>query len=173
MKSMLRATFAAGCYWGTEKFFRLEFGDTISEPRVGFTGGGSASVPVTYKDVCKGHTGHAEVLTFEFDPHVVDYDALLLFFFRIHDCTDRRRKDQYRTAIFYHTDEQKQKAEALIAKLNDKNDPTGAAMRKAFGSDAVVATRVEKATEFYPAHGEHQDYLNKRPTAYCAHRLYW
>jgi peptide-methionine (S)-S-oxide reductase len=95
------------------------------------------------------------------------------FFFRIHDCTDRRRKDQYRSAIFYHTDEQKQKAEALIAKLNDKNDPTGAAMRKAFGENPVVTTRVEKATEFYPAQDEHQDYLNKRPNAYCAHRLYW
>jgi peptide-methionine (S)-S-oxide reductase len=172
---MQRATFAAGCYWGTEKFFRREFGDKIQNVAVGFMGGNQ--VNPSYEQVCTGTTEHAEVLSFEYDSERVRYDELLKLYFRMHNPTtkDRQNDDigtQYRSAIFYHTDEQKQKAEALIAKLNDKNDPTGAAMRKAFGENPVV-TRVEKATEFYPSEDDHQDYLTKNPTGYCTHRLYW
>jgi peptide-methionine (S)-S-oxide reductase len=173
---MQRATFAAGCYWGTEKFFRKEFGTGIQNVKVGFMGG-EVDAP-TYRQVCTGQTGHAEVLTFEYDTDKIRYDELVWHFFRLHNPTtkDRQGNDvgtQYRSSIFYHNDEQKAKAEAAIAVLNDVNNPRGDALRKTFGPDAKVVTTIEKAQSFFPADEDHQDYLAKNPTGYCNHRLYW
>ena len=173
---MQRATFAAGCYWGTEKFFRKEFGDNINNVAVGFMGGSDANP--TYRQVCSGTTGHAEVLSFEFNTAKVRYEDLLRHYFRMHDPTTLNRQQgdvgtQYRSAIFYHTPEQKALAEKMIANLNDPSSADGQKLRAVFGANSKVVTRVEKATEFYPAHEEHQEYLAKNPGGYCTHRLYW
>jgi peptide-methionine (S)-S-oxide reductase len=87
---MQRATFAAGCYWGTEKFFRREFGDKIQNTAVGFMGGNNANP--SYKQVCTGTTGHAEVLSFEYDSERVRYDELLKLYFRMHNPTTKDRQ---------------------------------------------------------------------------------
>ncbi len=123
--------------------------------------GGSVENP-TYEAVCSGETGHAEVVQLEYDPETVGYDELLQVFFTIHDPTTLNRQgpdvgSQYRSAIFYHDDEQKDIAEAYIDGLESEG---------AF-EDPIV-TEVEPLSEFYEAEGYHQDYYEKNPNdAYC------
>lgn len=176
MTAPIPATFAAGCYWGTEHFFMRKFKDAIVAHAVGFMGGPDVE-GLAYAQVKTGTTGHAEVLHMTYDPTKVTYCDLLAHLFRIHNSTTLNRQEgdvgtQYRSAIFYHTDEQREEAERYIAGLNGADEKLHAAYAKAFGGDPCVTT-LEKAGHFYPAHEQHQDYLEKNVDGYCAHRLYF
>ncbi|MBC7458951.1 MAG: peptide-methionine (S)-S-oxide reductase MsrA [Bdellovibrionaceae bacterium] len=155
------ATFAAGCFWGTEEFFRKIPG--VIETRVGFTGG-TVDHP-KYEDTHDGHTGHAEAIEIKFDPKKVSYLILLDQFFKFHDPTtkDRQGNDagtQYRSAIFYH--EEKQKAEAVAFKIK---------VEKSGAWKAPIITELVESKTFWPASEEHQKYLVKHPGGYDNHYL--
>jgi peptide-methionine (S)-S-oxide reductase len=146
------ATFAAGCFWGIEAAYRNLPGVILTE--VGYCGGDVAAP--SYEEVCTGKTGHAESVRIVYDPKVTPYDRLLELFWRIHDpCSfDRQGPDvgsQYRSAIFYHTDGQKDKAIAAKDRLQ-KSGRCG---------DAKVATKIEPAGTFYRAEEYHQQYHAK------------
>ena len=151
------ATFGAGCFWGVEVTFRNTAG--VKDALVGYLGGTLANP--TYKDVCTGRTGHAEVVQVEYDPAEVTYDKLLDVFWGNHNPTTLNRQGpdvgtQYRSAIFYHTPEQKRLAEESKARL-------GASGR--FRNPIV--TEITAASTFYPAEDYHQRYLEKRGLASC------
>lgn len=152
-----KAIFAAGCFWGVEHEFRQLTG--VVETRVGYTGG---RLPApTYRDVCSGTTGHAEAVELAFDPSAVTYDELLEVFWELHDPTTLNRQgpdvgEQYRSAIFYLDDDQKQAAEASKARLS----ASGAFQRP-------IVTQIEKASEFYAAEDYHQQYFEKKGMASC------
>lgn len=144
------ATFATGCFWCTEAKFQQLKG--VIKVTSGFTGGHVANP--TYEQVCTGETGHAEACNIVYDPSVISYDDLLQAFFVAHDPTELNRQGndvgtQYRSAIFYHNAQQKQKAEYYIKKLNEA---------KAYKSKIV--TQVTPYTVFYKAEGYHQNYYN-------------
>jgi peptide-methionine (S)-S-oxide reductase len=154
---MEKATFAAGCFWGIEKTFRNI--DGVLSTAVGYTGG-STEDP-TYEDVCSGETGHAEAVEIEFDPEKVSYRELLDVFWDIHDPTTLNRQGpdigtQYRSAVFYHTPEQKALVEESVALL----EGSGSFM------DPVV-TEITPASTFYRAEEYHQRYLEKRGLPGC------
>ncbi|KAH9600049.1 Peptide methionine sulfoxide reductase MsrA [Trypanosoma melophagium] len=170
------ATFAAGCFWGTERFFVKRFGDALLSHQVGYMGGEDAE-EVTYPMVKKGNTGHAEVLHVVYNPEKVSYGDLLDFFFRMHNpttvnCQANDIGTQYRSAIFYHDEQQKREAEDYITRLNGADPQLRAGLVKAFG-DKKVATTLEKAGHMYSAEEYHQNYLVKNPDGYCSHRIYW
>ncbi len=151
------ATFGAGCFWGVEVTFRQVPG--VKEALVGYLGGTLADP--TYKDVCTGRTGHAEVVQVRYDPSEVTYDKLLDVFWENHDPTTLNRQGpdvgtQYRSAIFYHTPEQKDAAEQSKARL----EASGKLRRP-------VVTEITAASTFYPAEDYHQRYLEKRGLASC------
>ena len=151
------ATFGAGCFWGVEVTFRNVRG--VKDALVGYLGGTMANP--TYKDVCTGRTGHAEVVQVEYDPEEVGYDTLLDVFWQNHDPTTLNRQGpdvgtQYRSAIFYHTPEQKRLAEGSKARL--------AASGK---FKRPIVTEITAASAFYPAEDYHQRYLEKRGLASC------
>ncbi len=157
-KKMEIATFGGGCFWCVEAVFENMPGvkDVVS----GYTGG---SVPKpSYEQVCTGRTGHAEVCQIHFDPSEVSFLRLLEVFMKTHDPTTLNAQGpdhgtQYRSAIFYESQSQKETAEAFIAELNKE---------KAFRSPIV--TEVVPLTEFYAAEDYHQDYYRKNPGAgYC------
>jgi peptide-methionine (S)-S-oxide reductase len=154
---MEKATFGAGCFWGVEVTFRNVPG--VTDAKVGYLGG---TLPnPTYKDVCTGETGHAEVVQVEFDPARVTYDQLLDVFWTSHNPTTRNRQGpdwgtQYRSAIFYHSEEQRQIAEKSRERWNASGK---------FGRPIV--TEITAASEFYPAEDYHQRYLEKRGLASC------
>jgi peptide-methionine (S)-S-oxide reductase len=150
-KKQETATFGAGCYWCTEAQFQQLKG--VQKVESGFTGG-HVDHP-TYKQVCDGTTGHAEVCNIIYDPSVITFDELLAAFWTCHDPTTLNRQGndvgtQYRSAIFYHNDEQKQKAEQYKKKLNEE---------KAF--DKPVVTEIAPYTVFYKAEDYHQNYYNE------------
>jgi len=151
------ATFGAGCFWGVEVTFRNVKG--VKDATVGYLGGTMENP--TYKDVCTGRTGHAEVVQLRYDPAVVSYDQLLDVFWNNHNPTTLNRQGpdvgtQYRSAIFYHTPEQKQLAEESKARL------------AASGKFArPVVTEITPASTFYEAEDYHQRYLEKRGLASC------
>lgn len=155
-KSQL-ATFGAGCFWGTQAALQKIPG--ILKVEVGYMGG-SMERP-SYEDVIAHGTGHVEVVQATFDPEKVSYDQLLQLFWIVHNPTQGNRQgndvgDQYRSAIFYHSDEQKQLAEAAKATLSTSGqyaDP--------------ITTGIEPATTFWKAEDYHQDYLAKNPGGYC------
>lgn len=153
-----KATFAGGCFWCTEAVYAELKG--VKGVTSGYIGG---KVPnPTYKDVCTGLTGHAEAIEIEYDPAVVPFEKLLEVFFATHDPTTLNRQGadvgtQYRSGIFYHDDEQKRIAEAVIAKLNAAGVFPGR-----------IVTEVTPASTFYPAEDYHQDYFAKNPfQPYC------
>jgi methionine-S-sulfoxide reductase len=151
------ATFAGGCFWGVEAYFRRVKG--VVRATSGYTGGTTASP--SYEQVCTGRTGHAESVQVEYEPQVVSYDRLLYHFWKIHDPTqvDRQGNDlgsQYRSAIFTHSGEQRAAAEQSKTELESSGR-----YRK------PIATVVEPAQEFWPAEAYHQDYLTKNPGGYC------
>ena len=151
------ATFGAGCFWGVEVAFRNVPG--VKDALVGYLGGTLANP--TYKDVCTGRTGHAEVVQVQYDPREVSYDRLLEVFWENHDPTTLNRQGpdvgtQYRSAIFYHTPQQKAAAEASKARL----EASGKLRRP-------VVTEITPASTFYPAEDYHQRYLEKRGLASC------
>lgn len=137
---------ASGCFWSKEYFFNQIPG--VVATKVGFAGG-QAEEP-TYQQVCTKTTGHAEVVEVHYDPQQVSFTALLQHFFANHDPTiDRRdRGGQYRSAIFYTTEDQRQVADQMIQTLREN------------GYEAV--TEVEKADAFYPADARHQKYCDSR-----------
>ena len=167
------ATFAAGCFWGTERYFKKKFGPALLQCKVGYMGGVDQTTVPTYKMVCTGTTGHAEVLQVHYDPAKVSFQDLAAFFFRMHNPTTKDRQcgdkgTQYRSAIFYHDDEQKNIATSMIAELN-----AGTKIGEVFGSGSQVVTTVEPATTFFVAEDYHQEYLDVNPDGYCSHRIYW
>ncbi|CCD17582.1 unnamed protein product [Trypanosoma congolense IL3000] len=177
MSNGIPATFAAGCFWGTEHYFKKFFGAALLSHRVGFMGG--TELPeVSYELVKGGQSGHAEVLHLTYSPDKVAYRDLLEYFFRIHNSTTLNRQgndvgSQYRSAIFYHNDEQKREAEHYIEGLNGADGELHKLIVNAFGPEARVVTTVESASRFYPAEEYHQNYLELNPAGYCVHRLYW
>jgi peptide methionine sulfoxide reductase msrA/msrB len=145
------ATFAAGCFWGVEDKFRRVKG--VLSTRVGYTGGHVPSP--TYERVCSDATGHAESVEIAFDPKVVSYERLLELFFGWHDPTQVNRQgpdvgSQYRSAVFYHSEKQKEAAQKMIAALNQ----SGRFRRS-------IATAVLPASTFYEAEDYHQRYYEK------------
>lgn len=153
-----KATFAAGCFWGVEETFRKVKG--VISTTVGYTGG-STKDP-TYEDVCTDRTGHAEAILVEYDPQVVTYEDLLRVFWESHDPTTPNRQgpdfgSQYRSAIFYHNDQQKTSATAS----RDRLQSTGRFAKKR------IVTEIVAAKEFYPAEDYHQQYLQKRGLVHC------
>lgn len=149
------AIFASGCFWGTEYFF--ERAEGVISTEVGYIGGHKDNP--TYKEVCTGKTGHAEATRVIFDPSKTSYEEMCKLFFETHDPTQMNRQGpdigtQYRTGVFYKNDEQKEIAEKLKRKLEDK------------GMD--VATEITEATTFWEAEDYHQQYYtNKGSTPYC------
>jgi peptide methionine sulfoxide reductase msrA/msrB len=153
------ATLAGGCFWGMEELIRQQPG--VLETVVGYTGG--TTVNPVYEQVHTGATGHAEAIQITFDPAKTSYEALLTLFFHIHDPTTLNRQGndigtQYRSAIFYHTLEQKEVAKRVKAKV----DATGFWPRK-------VTTEIVPAGPFYSAEEYHQKYLVKNPGGYTCH----
>ena len=154
---MEKATFAAGCFWHVEESFRYLEG--VVSTRVGYTGGTMKNP--TYEDVCTDKTGHAEAVEVTFDPTKITYDELLEIFWEIHDPTQLNRQGpdrgtQYRSAIFYHTPEQKAAAERSKQKLEQSKQ-----YRK------KIVTEITPASEFYQAEDYHQQYLEKQGLSSC------
>jgi peptide-methionine (S)-S-oxide reductase len=154
-----KITFGSGCFWCTEAIFQ-----TVKGVRAVVSGymGGQIKNP-TYEQICSGNTGHAEVVEVEYDADAVSLDEILLIFFKTHDATTLNRQGndvgtQYRSAIFYTTDEQRQAAEAMIKKLTDEH---------VFSKPIV--TEITPASEFYKAEDYHQNYFNENPVKpYCS-----
>lgn len=156
---MEKATFAGGCFWGVEELIRSLPG--VKSTEVGFTGG-STENPV-YEQVKTGTTGHAEAIQVQFDSSELSYADLLRSFFKLHDPTTLNQQgndkgSQYRSAIFYHSEEQKEIAEEVIKEVDaSKTWP------------ASVMTELVAASKFYSAEDYHQDYLQKNPNGYSCH----
>ena len=151
------ATFGAGRFWGVEAAYRQIPG--VLSTRVGYLGGTMENP--TYRDVCSGRTGHAEVVEVKYDPSRLTYDDLLTVFWENHDPTTLNRQgpdvgEQYRSAIFYHDDEQKAAAEAS----KEERDRSGKYRRP-------IVTEITPASAFYEAEDYHQQYLEKRGLASC------
>lgn len=151
------ATFGAGCFWGVEEAFRVTKGVLMTE--VGFMGGRLKDP--SYEDVSYKETGHAEVVHVEFDSDLISYVQLLQVFWRSHNPTEVNRQgpdigSQYRSVIFYHTEEQKRLAEASKQDL----EASGKWSRP-------IATDIEPADLFYRAEDYHQKYLMKRGKTTC------
>jgi len=153
------ATFASGCFWCTEAIFQEVIG--VAKVESGYMGGHIKNP--SYREVCNETTGHAEAVRIVYDPAVISYNELLEIFFKTHDPTTLNRQGadagtQYRSAIFYHNDQQKKGAEDIIKAL----DASGA------WNDPIV-TEVSQAGIFYLAEDYHQDYFSKNPMAsYCS-----
>lgn len=148
---MEKATFGAGCFWGVEAAFRKIEG--VASTTVGYAGG-SFKDP-TYKDVCSGKTGHAEVVQVEYDPSKVSYEELLRVFWNIHDPTTLNRQGpdigtQYRSAVFFHNPEQ----EAAATGSKQKLQSSGRYQKS-------IVTEITPASEFYRAEDYHQQYFEK------------
>lgn len=152
------ATFGTGCFWCTEAVFQELKG--VIKAVSGYTGGHVANP--SYEEVCTGTTGHAESLEIIYDPTVITYDELLEVFWEAHDPTSLNRQGndigtQYRSAIFYHNAEQKEKAEHYKAELN-----------KSGAYDKPIVTEIAPATKFYAAEDYHQNYYNTHGSQpYC------
>ncbi len=159
MKENLKtATLAGGCFWCLEAVYDQIKG--VESVESGYSGGTVANP--SYRDVCTGRTGHAETVQVKFDPAVVSYRDLLNVFFAIHDPTTLNRQGadtgtQYRSAIFYHDDEQKAAAEQLIKELNEQHI-----------WDHPIVTEVARFGKFYMAEDYHQEYYANNPyQPYC------
>lgn len=153
------ATLAAGCFWCVEAVFDDLRGveDVVS----GYSGGHTENP--TYQEVCSETTGHAEVVQIEFNPEELSYADLLRVFFAVHDPTTLNRQGNdvgtsYRSAIFYHSDEQKRAAEEIIKEVNEAQI-----------YDNPIVTEVTAFDKFYPAENYHQEYFANNPAQpYCA-----
>lgn len=150
--------FGGGCFWCTEAVFKMLRGVISILP--GYTGGKTKNP--TYDEVCSGGTGHAEVTRVEFNPAEISFNELLTVFFATHDSTTLNRQGndvgtQYRSAIFYTGEEQREQAAAFIGALEASHKEGG-----------HVTTEVKPLTTFYPAEDYHRDYYAKNPDkAYC------
>jgi peptide-methionine (S)-S-oxide reductase len=159
MANLETATLAAGCFWCVEAVFDDLKGveDVVS----GYSGGHTENP--TYREVCDGNTGHAEVIQVKFDPAEISFKEILQIFFSVHDPTTLNRQGhdigtQYRSAIFYHSDEQKRVAEETIAEVNTEGI-----------WDAPIVTEVTPFDRLYVAEDYHQEYFANNPNVpYCA-----
>ncbi len=152
MSKFEKATFGGGCFWGVEELFKRLKG--VENAYSGYMGGHIQSP--SYEQVCTGRTGHAEVVQVEFNPSIVSFKELLDYFFRMHDPTTPNQQgvdigNQYRSVVFYHSDEQKSQAQEFLDLLESKD---------AFGKKIV--TEISKASEFWKAEDYHQDYYEKK-----------
>ncbi len=154
-KTLQKAYFAGGCFWGIEYCFESEIG--VESAISGYMGGHIQNPD--YKTVCSGSSGHAEVVEITFDPNKTNFENLAKLFFEIHDFTQINRQgpdvgEQYRSEVFCVNEEQKKIAEKLITQLYDKG--------------YKVATKISKSVEFYKAEDYHQDYYKHKGTLpYC------
>ncbi len=152
---MVRAIFAAGCFWGVQFYFDQVPG--VQETIVGYIGGKTENP--TYEDVCSHATGHAEAVSIEFNPDKVSYETLVKHFFLIHDPTQLNRQgpdigDQYRSAIFFENEDQ----ETTANQIKDSS-------QKQFGGKIV--TQIIPASTFYPAEDYHQKYAERTGRGMC------
>ncbi|WP_149981368.1 peptide-methionine (S)-S-oxide reductase MsrA [Pseudoalteromonas rhizosphaerae] len=151
------ATFGGGCFWCIDAAFRRVKG--VLQVSSGYTGG--ETTEPTYKQICTGLTGHAEVVQIKFDSNLISYETLLAMFFTLHDATQLNRQGndigtQYRSVIYYHDSEQQAQTNQYIAKLQSQ-------IRE------DIVTEVSPATTYYPAEQYHQDYYNENPEQrYCS-----
>lgn len=152
------ATLAGGCFWCTEAVFKELRG--VEKVETGYAGG---TVPnPTYEQVCTGRTGHAESVQVTFDPAIISYEELLKIFFTVHDPTTLNRQGadvgtQYRSAIFYHSDQQKSTAQRVVSEV---------AAAKLW--NAAIVTQIEPFQAFYRAEAYHHDYFENNPRQpYC------
>ena len=155
------ATLACGCFWGVEELFSQLEG--VVKTEVGYTGG--KTLNPTYSDVKTGKSGHAEGIQIHFNPNVVTYEKILEYFFRLHDPTTFNQQgndigSQYRSAIFYHTQQQQDIAEKIKNKVNESGK-----WKK------PIVTEISKFQVFYSAEDFHQKYLKKNPNGYTCHFL--
>lgn len=150
------ATLGGGCFWCLEAVFEETRG--VSNVINGYAGGAMANP--TYEQVCRGATGHAEVVQITFDPSIISYDELLKIFWLIHDPTTLNRQGndvgtQYRSVIFYHNEAQKKQAEASIQEFSSK-------------FTQPIVTEVKPLEQFYEAEAYHQGYFKNNPNqGYC------
>ncbi|HXH99110.1 MAG TPA: peptide-methionine (S)-S-oxide reductase MsrA [Sphingobacteriaceae bacterium] len=153
------ATFGGGCFWCTEAVFQNLQG--VIKVISGYMGGETKNP--TYEDICTGETGHAEIIRIEYDEDQISFDELLLVFLKTHDPTTLNRQGndngtQYRSVIFYHTQEQKKQAGEMIDNLT-----------KQMVFDGPIVTEISPVCEFYQAEDYHQNYYNTNPyKGYCA-----
>jgi len=158
MSSLETAVFGGGCFWCLEAVFQRLPG--VKSVESGYMGGRVENP--TYREVCAGNTGHAEVVRVSFDPSQISYRDMLDVFFAIHDPTtlDRQGNDvgtQYRSVIYYASDEQRRAAEEVIAELTASHE-----------FSAPIVTAIEPAATFYVAEGYHQNYFNQNSDQpYC------
>ncbi|MHC4552609.1 MAG: peptide-methionine (S)-S-oxide reductase MsrA [Planctomycetota bacterium] len=157
IQDLQRATFAGGCFWGIEHNFRRIPG--VEKTAVGFMGGRTKNP--SYREICYTNTNHAEVVHLAFDPNEVSYEQLVRIFFIMHDPTTLNRQGpdvgtQYRSAIFYHDDTQKQTAQKVKAELT-----------KAKAFRRPIVTEIAAAKEFWIAEDYHQQYIEKNPLRSC------
>ena len=159
MSETRSATFGGGCFWCIEAAFeQLEGVESVTS---GYAGGRVENP--TYEQVCRGDTGHAEVVRVEYDPDALSYEDLLEVFFAVHDPTTLNRQgpdvgEQYRSAVFYHDDDQRETAAAFVDGLEREG---------AYGGDDVV-TELSPLETFYEAEEYHQNYYEKNPAqGYC------
>jgi peptide-methionine (S)-S-oxide reductase len=157
-KTIEVATLAGGCFWCTEAVFERIEG--VTKVISGFTGG-TIKNPA-YREIITGRTGHAEAVEIHFKPEIISFGELLYIFFSVHDPTTLNRQQfdvgtQYRSAIFYHSEEQKETALKVIERLEKE---------KLF--DAPIVTEITEATSFYEAEQEHKEYYSRhRGQQYC------
>lgn len=154
-----KATFGAGCFWCVDAIFRKLKG--VEKVEAGYSGGDIKNP--AYREVCSGRTGHAEVARIEFNPEVISFEELVEVFFLTHDPTTLNQQGadvgtQYRSAIFYHSDDQKEIAEKVKSRL----DKEGV-------YDNPIVTEISAIKNYYPAEDYHQNYFENNPNQpYCA-----
>ena len=158
-ESIQTAVFALGCFWGAERIYWQTQG--VYTTAVGYAGGHTPHP--TYEEACSGQTGHAEAVLVAFDPAQVSYDSLLKTFFETHDPTQGMRQGndrgtQYRSAIYYAVEEQRQAAESARDRYNEALERSGM---------GTITTEIAPAGSFYYAEEHHQQYLHKVPNGYC------
>lgn len=157
---MEQATFGGGCFWCTEAVFQNLRG--VTKVVSGYMGGHTENP--TYKEICNGNTGHAEIIQIEYNEQEISFEDLLLVFFKTHDPTTLNRQGndagtQYRSVVFYETQEQKSAAESMIDKLE-----------KEMIFNRPIVTEVSPISKFYSAEDYHQNYYNNNPDqGYCAY----
>ena len=154
----MKATFAAGCFWGVEEIFRSIKG--VKSTSVGYSGGKKEDP--TYKDVCSGRTGHAEAIEINYDPEIISYEELLEIFWSNHNPTTLNSQgpdfgSQYRSAVFYHDEDQKNTAIKQKQTLDDSTR-----------FSRPIVTEITKASMFYNAENYHQQYLAKQGLKTCS-----
>lgn len=158
-KNLQLATFGGGCFWCTEAVFQAVKG--VEKVVSGYSGGNVPGHP-TYREICSGLTGHAEVVQITFDANIVSYEDILIIFMTTHNPTTLNqqgadRGTQYRSVIFYHNEEQKQIAKTVISEIGSY-------------FENPIVTEITKFDVFYEAEKEHQDFYKNNPTyGYCGY----